>query len=60
MSDFEWKVDQFADLRVLRYQVPDFELLSLNQKKLIYNLSMAAAAGRDILFDQNYRHTRLR
>lgn len=56
MSDFEWKVDQFADLRVLRYQVPDFELLSLNQKKLIYNLSMAAAAGRDILFDQNYRH----
>lgn len=56
MSDFQWKVDQFADLRVLRYQVPDFEALSLNQKKLIYNLSMAAAAGRDILFDQNYRH----
>lgn len=56
MSDFNWKVDQFADLRVLRYQVPDFESLSIKQKKLIYYLTMAAAAGRDILFDQNYRH----
>ncbi len=56
MSDFEWKVDQFADLRVLRFQVPEFETLSLSQKKLVYYLSMAAAGGRDILFDQNYRH----
>lgn len=56
MKNFEWKVDQFADLRVLRYQVPGFDELSLKQKKLIYFLSQAAVAGRDIFFDQNYRH----
>lgn len=56
MEGFEWKVDQFADLRVLRYQVPGFEQLSLKQKRLVYFLSQAAAAGRDIFFAQNYRH----
>lgn len=56
MSGFQWKVDQFADLRILRYQVPGFDELSLKQKKFIYYLSQAAAAGRDILFAQNYRY----
>ena len=55
MEGFEWKVDQFADLRVLRYQVPGFKQLSLNQKKLVYYLSQAGVAGRDIIFDQNYK-----
>lgn len=56
MNSFEWKVDQFADLRILRYQVPAFEELSAKQKELIYYLSMAASAGRDIIYHQNYRN----
>ncbi|MBU3809806.1 MAG: dipeptidyl peptidase 3 [Candidatus Phocaeicola faecipullorum] len=48
-----YSVEQFADLQILRYRVNGFELLSLNQKKLIYYLSEAALNGRDILFDQN-------
>lgn len=46
-------VDRFADIEVLRYVVPGFENLSLNQKKLIYYLTEAALQGRDILWDQN-------
>ena len=49
-------VDRFADVEVLRYQVPGFDELSLQEKKLAYYLSEAALAGRDILYDQNYRH----
>ncbi|MCL2328491.1 MAG: dipeptidyl peptidase 3 [Bacteroidetes bacterium] len=52
-TDFNYHVDRFADIEVLRYQVPGFEKLSLQQKKYIYYLSQAAVAGRDILFDQN-------
>ena len=48
-----WSVDRFADIEVLRYEVPEFEQLSLQQKKLIYYLSEAALWGRDILWDQN-------
>ncbi|MBE6301685.1 MAG: dihydrofolate reductase [Parabacteroides distasonis] len=55
-DDFNYVVDQFADLQILRYQVPGFESLSLNQKQLIYHLSEAALMGRDILFDQNCRY----
>ena len=51
-SDFNYNVDRFADIEVLRYQVPGFEDLSLNQKKLVYYLQEAALQGRDILFDQ--------
>lgn len=51
-SDFDYNVDRFADIEVLRYKVPGFEDLSLNQKKLIYFLNEAALQGRDILFDQ--------
>lgn len=53
---FQWEVDQFADVRVLRYQVPGWDQLTLQQKKLCYYLNMAGLAGRDILWDQNYRH----
>lgn len=53
---FNYHVDRFADIEVLRYKVPDFEKLSLQQKKLIYFLSEAAIEGRDILFDQNNKY----
>lgn len=55
-EEFSYIVDQFADLQILRYQVPGFENLSLRQKQLLYHLSEAALMGRDILFDQNGRH----
>ncbi|MGB5357539.1 MAG: dihydrofolate reductase [Eudoraea sp.] len=55
-SEFEYNVDQFADLRILRYQVPGFEELSAKQKELVYYLTQAGLAGRDIMWDQNYRH----
>jgi dipeptidyl-peptidase-3 len=55
-QEFKWQVDKFADLKILRYQVPGFEELPLAQKELIYYLSEAALCGRDIMFDQNYKH----
>lgn len=55
-SDLPWKVDQFADLYVMRYEIPDWDSLSLQQKELCYYLSQAALSGRDILWDQNYEH----
>jgi dipeptidyl-peptidase III len=55
-AEFPWKIDQFADLQILRYQVPGFEALTPAQKELVYDLSEAALCGRDIIFDQNYRH----
>lgn len=54
--DFNYVVVQFADIQVLRYQVPGFEKLSLRQKQLLYHLSEAALMGRDILYDQNCRY----
>ena len=51
-----YSVDRFADIEVLRYEVPAFEDLSLQQKRLVYHLSEAALMGRDILFDQNNRY----
>ena len=53
---FSYTVEQFADLQILRYRVPGFETLSLDQKKLVYYLTEAALQGRDILFDQNGRY----
>lgn len=55
-DEFNYVVDQFADLQILRYQVPGFESLSLSRKQLIYHLSEAALMGRDILADQNNRY----
>ncbi|MCD7936446.1 MAG: dipeptidyl peptidase 3 [Tannerellaceae bacterium] len=55
-GEFNYVVDKFADLEILRYQVPGFETLSLQQKQLLYHLSEAGQMGRDILFDQNGRY----
>lgn len=54
--NFRWADEKFADLQLLRYQVPGFDKLSLKQKTFIYYLSQAAMWGRDILFDQNGRY----
>ena len=53
---FDYHVDRFADIEVLRYRVPGFENLSRNQKILVYYLTEAALTGRDILWDQNGRY----
>ena len=53
---FDYNVEQFADLQILRYRVPGFEELSLQQKQLVYYLTEAALQGRDILFDQNGKY----
>ena len=49
-----WQVEQFDDIKILQYRVPNFENLSLNQKTLVYFLVQAALSGRDILFDQHF------
>ncbi len=53
---FEWQVDRFDDINVLRYQVPDFDSLTPRQKAFVYYLSQAALCGRDILYDQNCKY----
>ncbi|MCH9683450.1 MAG: dipeptidyl peptidase 3 [Deltaproteobacteria bacterium] len=58
-AEFTTQIDQFADLRVLRYQIPGFDELPLQQKQLAYFLYQAALSGRDIIWDQNYRHNLL-
>ncbi len=55
-EEFEYVVDRFADVEILRYRVPGFEDLSLDQKQLVYWLTEAALAGRDMMWDQNCRH----
>ena len=55
-DSFQYVVDQFADLQILRYRVAGFYELSLEQKILVYYLSEAALEGRDILFDQNGKY----
>jgi len=52
---FEYVSEQFSDLRILRYEIPAFDQLSLQQKELLYYLSEAALCGRDIMWDQNYK-----
>lgn len=54
--EINYNVDRFADIEVLRYTVPGFDSLSLNQKKLIYYLNEAALTGRDIIWDQNCKY----
>jgi len=56
VEDFNYSVDKFADVEILRYRVPGFEKLSLKQKEMIYYLSQAAIEGRDILYDQNNKY----
>ena len=55
-NKFDYTVEQFADLQILRYRVPGFEELTLRQKQLVYYLTEAALQGRDILFDQNGKY----
>ncbi len=53
---FNYNVEQFADIKILRYQIPGWEKLTLKEQKLVYYLTQAGLAGRDIMWDQNYRH----
>ena len=55
-QEFNWQADQFADIRVLRYQVPGWDQLTAQQRMLVYHLTEAGLAGRDIMWDMNYRH----
>jgi len=55
-NTFDYNVEQFADIKILRYQIPGWDNLSLKQQKLVYYLTQAGLAGRDIMWDQNYRH----
>ena len=58
-DNFKYQAEQFADIAILRYQVPGFSELSLKQKKLAYYLYQAALSGRDIFYDQNYKYNLL-
>ena len=49
-------VDQFADIKILRYEIPGFQNLTLKEQKLVYYMTQAGLAGRDIMWGQNYRH----
>ncbi|WP_339632852.1 dipeptidyl-peptidase 3 family protein [Bizionia echini] len=55
-AEFDFNVEQFADIKILRYQIPGWENLTLKEQKLVYYLGQAGLAGRDIIWDQNYRH----
>ena len=55
-AEFSFNVEQFADIKILRYQIPGWENLTLKEQKLVYYLTEAGLAGRDIMWDQNYRH----
>lgn len=55
-STFAYEVDRFEDVRILRYRIPCWDRLSLKQKELVYYLTQAGLAGRDMLWDQNYKH----
>ncbi|MBN4061866.1 dihydrofolate reductase [Bacteroidales bacterium AH-315-I05] len=55
-DDFAYQTEQFADIRMLRYKVPGFDELKKKHKRLLYYLYEAALAGRDIVWDQNYKH----
>ena len=52
-NEFEYKIDQFADLKIIRYQIPGWDELTLKEKKLVYYLTQAGLSGRDIMYDQN-------
>ncbi|WP_282071540.1 dipeptidyl-peptidase 3 family protein [Polaribacter atrinae] len=55
-TEFTYSVEQFADVKVLRYKIPGFEELTLKEKELVYYLTQAGLSGRDIMWDQNYRY----
>ena len=53
---FDYNVTQFEDIKILRYQIPSWDNLTLKEQKLVYYLTQAGLEGRDIIWDQNYRH----
>ncbi len=55
-KDFNWNPENFADKKIIRYRIPGFDQLSLEQKKLVYYLTQAGLSGRDIMWDMNYRY----
>ena len=55
-APFDYVAEQFADIKVLRYKIPNWDNLTLKEKELVYYLTQAGTAGRDIMWDQNYRH----
>ncbi|MCW2120190.1 dipeptidyl peptidase 3 [Flavobacterium sp. 7A] len=55
-TSFEFQVEQFSDIKVLRYQIPGWENLTLKEQKLVYYLTQAGTSGRDIMWDQNYKY----
>lgn len=55
-DSFKFLAEQFSDLKIIRYQIPGFDELNPKQKELLYYLSQAALSGRDITWDQNYKH----
>ncbi|MFZ4399016.1 MAG: dipeptidyl-peptidase 3 family protein [Bacteroidales bacterium] len=59
IDPFKFNIEQFADIKIMRFQVPAFESLTLKQKKLVYYLSEAAKSGRDICWDQNFKYNLL-
>ncbi|MBV1924290.1 MAG: hypothetical protein KUG68_09725 [Flavobacteriaceae bacterium] len=55
-TKFNYNVEQFADIKVLRYEIGGWDQLTLKEQKLAYYLTQAGLSGRDIMWDQNYRH----
>lgn len=55
-DSFDFFVEQFSDIKVLRYQIPSWDNLTLKEKELVYYLTEAGTSGRDIMWDQNYKH----
>ncbi len=55
-DDFPFMLEQFADIKILRYQIPGWEELTLKEQKLVYYLVEAGMSGRDIMWNMNYRH----
>ena len=55
-KEFRFLIDEFADLKIMRYQVPGWDELTLQQKEYVYHLAEAAKYGRDIIWAQNYKH----
>lgn len=55
-DEFVWQTEQFADIKIVRYQIPSWDKLSAQQQQLCYYLTQAGLSGRDMMYDQNYRH----
>ncbi|WP_435579609.1 dipeptidyl-peptidase 3 family protein [Gilvibacter sp.] len=55
-QEFQYQIDQFADLKILRYKIDGWDDLTLKEQKLVYYLTQAGLVGRDIMWAQNYRH----